>query len=136
MMLIGIDHTLSTALGYFLFVESYGHEPGDEAHLISPAYNNNQPRCLRLWCHLYGIRPGTLEIRKQPEIGQPEVLWSKSNNQGIIEKHSFKKYKKSFFSDSDNIWRRVSITVPAAANAIRYKIHIVGVIDVQTAGSK
>ena len=87
-MFIGIDHTSLTASGHFLFVEPYGREPGDEAHLISPAYNSNQSRCLRIWYHLYGIRPGTLQIRQHPEIGQPKILWSKSTNQGATEKYS------------------------------------------------
>jgi hypothetical protein len=94
LMFIGIDHTSLGALGHFLFVEPYGREPGDEAHLISPAYNSSQPRCLRIWYHLYGIKPGTLQIRQQPEVGQTEVLWSKSINQGTTEKYILQKYKK------------------------------------------
>ena len=79
-----IDHTSMTTIGYFLYVESDGHSPGDEAHLISQSYNANQSRCLRLWYHLYGEKQGTLQIQQKPEVGRPKILWSKSDDQGKI----------------------------------------------------
>jgi len=80
--LIILDHTLSSAHGHFLYIDPTGRTAGDEAHLISPSYAGGQPRCLRLWYHLYGAGQGTLQIQKKPEVGRAKTLWTKTNDQG------------------------------------------------------
>ena len=67
-------------------MDSIDRLQGDEAHLMSPSYKGSQPRCLRLWYHLYGTGFGTLQIQQKPEIGRAKVLWTKTNNQGKIFK--------------------------------------------------
>ena len=71
-------------MGHFLFVNATGRLTGDEAHLISPSYKGGQPRCLRLWYHLYGAEQGILQVQQKPEIGRAKTIWSKSNDQGMI----------------------------------------------------
>ena len=80
---VRLDHTLSTATGHFLYVDTTGRSQGEEAHLASPSYKGSQPRCLRIWYHLYGAGPGTLQIQQKPEIGRAKTLWTKSNDQGM-----------------------------------------------------
>lgn len=77
-----LDHTLSSPRGHFLYINATGYSFGDEAHLLSPYYKGSQPRCLRLWYHLYGAEQGTLQIKQQLESGKANLLWTKTNNQG------------------------------------------------------
>ncbi|CAF0847412.1 unnamed protein product, partial [Rotaria sordida] len=110
-----VDHTYSSAVGHFLFVNATGRSQSDEAHLMSPSYTGSQPRCLRLWYHLYGVGQGTLQIQQKPEIGRARTIWTKSN-------------------DQDNIWRQVRITIPPLLGQSTYRIRIVGIIGAKPTG--
>ncbi|MCC7159816.1 MAG: hypothetical protein IT281_09780 [Ignavibacteria bacterium] len=79
-----LDHTSSSAMGYYLFIDPTGRSIGDEAHFMSPSYLGGQPRCLHFWYHLYGTEHGQLQIQQKPEIGEAKILWSKSTYQGKI----------------------------------------------------
>ena len=80
-----LDHTLSSALGHFLFIDPTNRDQGDEAHLVSPAYKGSQPRCLKLWYHLFGAGHATLQIQQKPAVGRAKTLWTKSNDQGLLQ---------------------------------------------------
>ncbi|CAF4086941.1 unnamed protein product, partial [Rotaria sordida] len=110
-----IDHTYSSPMGYFLFVDPTGRSQGDEAHLVSSSYTGNQPRCLRFWYHLYGTGQGTLLIEQKPEIGRTKIIWTKSNNQ-------------------DNIWRQVRVTIPPLVDLSTYRIRIIGIVGSRRTG--
>ncbi|CAF4185562.1 unnamed protein product, partial [Rotaria sp. Silwood2] len=110
-----VDHTYSSAMGHFLFVDPTGRSLGDEAHLMSPTYTGSQPRCLRLWYHLYGAGQGTLQIQQKPEIGRAKTIWTKSN-------------------DQNNIWRQVRVTIPTLLGQGTYRILIVGIVGSKPTG--
>ncbi len=83
-----LDHTFSSTIGYFLYIDPTGRSIGDEAHLASPSYKGSQPRCLYLWYHLNGAGQGTIQIKQKPEIGPAKTIWTKTNDQGKIS-HGF-----------------------------------------------
>ncbi|XP_019616525.1 PREDICTED: MAM and LDL-receptor class A domain-containing protein 1-like [Branchiostoma belcheri] len=79
-----VDHTLGTALGYYMYLEtSVPGNQGDAARLVSsPFPANSAPYCLRFYYHMFGDSTGTLNvyIRKQGILGTP--VWTVSGNQG------------------------------------------------------
>ncbi|CAF4840990.1 unnamed protein product, partial [Rotaria sp. Silwood1] len=111
-----VDHTYSSAMGYFLFVDPTDRSFGDEAHLVSSSYTGNQLRCLRFWYHLYGTEQGILQIQQKPETGRPKIIWTKSN-------------------DQDNIWRQVRVTIPPLVDLSTYRIHIIGIVGPKPTGN-
>ncbi|CAF0718676.1 unnamed protein product [Adineta steineri] len=110
-----IDHTLGSAFGHFLYIDPTGRLTGDTALIMSPSYKGSQPRCLRLWYHLFGAAQGTLQIQQQPEIGRPKTLWTRTN-------------------DQDNIWRQVRVNIPALLGMSTYKILIAGIVGSKPTG--
>ncbi|XP_066300036.1 MAM and LDL-receptor class A domain-containing protein 1-like [Branchiostoma lanceolatum] len=78
------DHTLGTALGYFLFIEtSSPRVNGDVARIVSTRFDGGQDRCFSFWYHMYGTSVGSLRVYVQ-EIGSQTVeslLWELSGDQ-------------------------------------------------------
>lgn len=69
--------------GYFLYVESSRTIVGDTARLVSPVVNSSPfGHCLLFWYHMYGASTGNLTVSYLTNIGQEEVLWSQTGNQG------------------------------------------------------
>ncbi|KAI8489546.1 hypothetical protein Bbelb_327130 [Branchiostoma belcheri] len=80
-----VDHTLGTALGYYMYLEASAGDPGDVARLVSPPIPaNSAPYCLRFYYHMFGDSSGTLNvyIRKQGILGSP--VWTVSGNHGNV----------------------------------------------------
>ncbi|KAI8507319.1 MAM domain-containing glycosylphosphatidylinositol anchor protein 2 [Branchiostoma belcheri] len=80
-----VDHTLGTALGYYMYLETSAGTSGDAARLVSsPFPANSAPYCLRFYYHMFGDSTGTLNvyIRKQGILGAP--VWTVSGNQGNV----------------------------------------------------
>ncbi|UJR31098.1 hypothetical protein I4U23_018606, partial [Adineta vaga] len=110
-----IDHTFSSVIGHFMYINATGHLQGDTAYLMSPSYKGSQPRCLRLWYHLFGADQGILQIQQKPEIGRAKTLWTRLNNQ-------------------DNIWRQARINIPPLLGMSTYKILIAGIVGAKPTG--
>lgn len=79
-----LDHSLSSPMGYFLYIDSTGRSQGDDALLSSPSYKGSQPRCLSIWYRLNGASQGSLQIQQKPEVDRAKTIWTKSNDQGKI----------------------------------------------------
>ena len=114
---IHLDHTFSSSIGHYLYIDPTGRAIGDDAQLASPSYKGSQPRCLNLWYYLHGDQQGTLQIQQKPDIGRAKTLWTKTNDQG-------------------NIWRRASIDIPPLLGMSTYKILIVGIVGAKATGGK
>ena len=130
-----VDHTLSSALGHFLYIDPTGRLEADEAHFASPTYVASQPRCLRLWYHLYGAGQGTLRIQQKPDTTRARTLWSKSNDQGLNDDSCCTDQLIVLFV-LDNIWRQARVTIPALLGQGSYRILIVGVVGAKPTGGQ
>ncbi|XP_062570644.1 MAM and LDL-receptor class A domain-containing protein 1-like, partial [Saccostrea cucullata] len=79
------DHTLGTASGHYLYVESSNPaHPQDKALLESAVYYQSGPLCnLTFWYNMNGQQIGTLQVLLKTSISnQLLTLWQKTGNQG------------------------------------------------------
>ena len=58
------DHTLGTALGYYIYIEtSYPRLYGQKAEVMTAWFKGSSPRCeLTFAYHMYGYSVGTLKV--------------------------------------------------------------------------
>ncbi|XP_078360420.1 MAM and LDL-receptor class A domain-containing protein 1-like isoform X2 [Oculina patagonica] len=56
------DHTTGSYYGYYMYIETSYHQPGDNAILISPKFSFSGKRCLQFYYHMYGASMGTLNV--------------------------------------------------------------------------
>ena len=81
----GIDHTLKTAHGTYLYIESSAPRViGDKAWLVSGTFSNGSSPCLSFWYNMNGNGMGSLRVNIWPfNTGLSQSpLWTKSGNQG------------------------------------------------------
>lgn len=63
------DHTTGLALtGFYMYLDMSEGVSDEAAHLISPSYSANysSAACFRLFYHMYGLTPGTLNVYTKP----------------------------------------------------------------------
>ncbi len=53
---------ISLVTGYYMYIETSYHQPGDNAILISPKFSFSGKRCLQFYYHMYGASMGTLNV--------------------------------------------------------------------------
>ena len=119
-----------------MYIDPTGRLQGDTAILMSPNYKGSQPRCLRLWYHLFGAGQGTLQIQQKPEIGRAKTLWTRTNDQGNYQScFGFTTRSLStFLNDIDNIWRQARVNIPPLLGMSTYKILIAGIVGAKPTG--
>ncbi|CAH1233158.1 MALRD1 [Branchiostoma lanceolatum] len=86
----GLNHTIGTALGHYVYLEASNIDPGVTARLLSPTLpaiplsSSHTSYCLSFWYHMYGLHIGTLTV-KQKGSGAYEVpVWSLSGAQTSV----------------------------------------------------
>ena len=70
--------------GYYLFVESSGRAPHDNARLISKQMSPTRPnkKCLKFFYHMFGPTTGSLSVTIYPISRKPKSLFWTSGSQG------------------------------------------------------
>ncbi|XP_071851180.1 MAM and LDL-receptor class A domain-containing protein 1-like isoform X5 [Apostichopus japonicus] len=94
----GSDHTIGSALGYYLIAKASGQQKDDVARLITPEITApSQGYCLQFWYHMYGVSINALNVYVQTDGGPGTLEWTRSGNQGdrwtrgqVFLKNSFK----------------------------------------------
>uniref|UniRef100_A0A8C6TLB0 MAM domain-containing protein n=1 Tax=Neogobius melanostomus TaxID=47308 RepID=A0A8C6TLB0_9GOBI len=84
------DHTLETALGYYMMVNSGSDvlHSGAVSSLTSPVYyGTSRTECLQFWYHMGGESPGSLTVYMKPVKGQRVKIFSNNLNQGDVWRH-------------------------------------------------
>lgn len=79
------DHTLGAGNdGHYLYIEASGRLVNDTARIISPLYNSSltESGCFSFWYHMYGATIGLLNIYFKQEDTPPQLMFTKSGNQG------------------------------------------------------
>lgn len=57
------DHTMQTAKGYYLYIESSNFKPNQSAELVGPTVTTSQQAvCVTFWSHMYGDHIGTFNL--------------------------------------------------------------------------
>ncbi|CAF4044180.1 unnamed protein product, partial [Rotaria sordida] len=82
------DHTLGTAQGHFMFIESsLPQRPGNKARLISIVEQPQNGRCLQFWYHMYGRNIGQLNVYVSTNTSNNDtriLVWSRGANVGDV----------------------------------------------------
>ncbi|CAF4738825.1 unnamed protein product [Rotaria sp. Silwood1] len=82
------DHTLGTAQGYFMFIEtSSPQKPGNKGRLISVVEQPQYGRCLQFWYHMYGRNIGQLNVYMSTNTSGNDthpLVWSRGANVGNV----------------------------------------------------
>ncbi|CAF3880634.1 unnamed protein product, partial [Rotaria sp. Silwood1] len=81
-------HTLGTAQGYFMFIEtSFPQKPGNKGRLISVVEQPQHGRCLQFWYHMYGRNIGQLNVYMSTNTSGNDthpLVWSRGANVGNV----------------------------------------------------
>ncbi|XP_065183994.1 MAM and LDL-receptor class A domain-containing protein 1-like [Sycon ciliatum] len=79
-----IDHTLGTAAGHYLYIETSSTGTSDNAVLVSPSFQPVYAACkMSFWYHMYGSAIGTLNVKLYSLTNSiTSTAWTKSGNQG------------------------------------------------------
>ncbi|XP_019639608.1 PREDICTED: MAM and LDL-receptor class A domain-containing protein 1-like [Branchiostoma belcheri] len=84
----GVDHTLGTVQGHYMYFEASSIDPGVTSRLLSPTLpiipSSSTPTsyCLTFWYHMYGPHIGILNVNRKDSGGSETPLWSLSDDQG------------------------------------------------------
>lgn len=91
-----VDHTLGSALGYYLYMESsQPNRPGYRAILLGPPVDSqNLVFGIQFWYHMYGRHTGPLTVSVRFSSGDERELWHLEGDQG-------------------NQWHRANIRLPS-----------------------
>nr|XP_054757464.1 MAM and LDL-receptor class A domain-containing protein 1-like [Lytechinus pictus] len=79
-----VDHTLQTAYGHYVFVESSFSDEGFKSWLLSEHFPPTGGRCLEFWYHMYGAGMGDLNVYTATKNTAPILLFTESGNHGDI----------------------------------------------------
>lgn len=82
------DHTVGTASGQYIYLESSDGASGDKADLESPPLVQKTPMCLDFWYNMNGQGIATLYVLVKDAAGNETVIWSRSGEQGVSWKES------------------------------------------------
>ncbi|XP_078690665.1 uncharacterized protein LOC144921492 [Branchiostoma floridae x Branchiostoma belcheri] len=84
----GVDHTLGTVQGHYMYFEASSIDPGVTARLLSPTLpiipSSSSPTsyCLTFWYHMYGPHIGILNVNRRDSGGSEIPLWRLFDDQG------------------------------------------------------
>ncbi|XP_070567019.1 MAM and LDL-receptor class A domain-containing protein 2-like [Ptychodera flava] len=76
-----VDHTLGTALGYYMYADVTNQAVGSYARLTTPNHVQISGSCLNFWYHMYGPDVGYLTVYLNSTLGE-QVIWKKWFDQG------------------------------------------------------
>ena len=79
----GVDHTLGTALGTYIYIETSGinRKQGEKARLESEVLRATNGQCLSFWYHMYGRDIGTFNIYVKDSVSE-KLLQTYNGSQG------------------------------------------------------
>nr|XP_054757007.1 MAM and LDL-receptor class A domain-containing protein 1-like [Lytechinus pictus] len=84
----GVDHTLNTPSGHYLYLYTYDTDVNKRARLDGLIYSrpNTAGDCqMRFWYHMNGANVGTLRVMTLISLSDyPQSIWSKSGPQGDV----------------------------------------------------
>ncbi|XP_071486327.1 MAM and LDL-receptor class A domain-containing protein 1-like [Diadema antillarum] len=78
------DHTLGTAAGYYLYLDTTNQSPGNSARLVSSLFTAapGTRRCVTFWYYIEGVDSGAIVVAQEIS-GQPDVIrWRLDSTQG------------------------------------------------------
>nr|XP_054757008.1 MAM and LDL-receptor class A domain-containing protein 2-like [Lytechinus pictus] len=106
----GVDHTLGTPYGTYVYVEATGRSEGDVTILKSSDFLAVSPQCLEFYYHMGGADVGSLEVQTWPDSStSPSTKWSQDQ-------------------DTGDYWRQVQITLDAIPSAYSYEVLFKGTV--------
>ncbi|XP_030849653.1 MAM and LDL-receptor class A domain-containing protein 2 [Strongylocentrotus purpuratus] len=106
----GVDHTLGTPYGAYVYVEATGRAEGDVTMLKSSDFLAVSTRCMEFYYHMGGDDVGTLEVQVWPDSStSPSTKWSQAQ-------------------DTGDFWRQVQITLDPILSAYSYEVLFKGTV--------
>ncbi|XP_077865040.1 MAM and LDL-receptor class A domain-containing protein 2-like [Saccoglossus kowalevskii] len=82
-----IDHTLGTAKGYYMVLETSDGNIGDRAWLVSEHLQPTSGKCFKFWYHMFGATIGTLRVYFESAVDGMTLLWTASGDHGDVWKN-------------------------------------------------
>ncbi|CAH3118157.1 unnamed protein product [Pocillopora meandrina] len=76
------DHTLGSASGFYMYIDSSIAQSGKKARLLTPQMPKVSAKCLKFWYHMYGSTVGTLAVYKKTGSLVGIRIWRRSGDQG------------------------------------------------------
>ena len=107
----GMDHTYSSSVGKYAYLEASLKRPGDNAVITSNTYKGflySANGCLTFWYHMYGSGIGILNVyRKDESSTSPVKIWS-------------------LFGEQENAWKIANVRIKSKGKP--FQIQFEGVI--------
>ncbi|KAK7473655.1 hypothetical protein BaRGS_00035133, partial [Batillaria attramentaria] len=76
------DHTQGNIQGYYIYIETSGHNVNDSARLVSPTFSSQGVSCATFWYNMYGSHVNRLSMYLGMASSATTQMWTKSGNQG------------------------------------------------------